>query len=175
MAAPDPLSLRERAGVRASNNPQLALNQRMTPNQKHRDIPPKLTRRARDLRHEASTPERILWGLLRSGRLFGLKFRRQHPVPPYVLDYYSAEFHVAVELDGESHAYTGKRDAARDAYLRSQGIRVIRITNDDLLADPIVVAEYIAEQTSPGIIQRKTPSPQPSPGGRGGRRMPALV
>src|SRR3954471_21978826 len=92
--------------------------------------------RARKLRREMSPPERILWQVLRT-RPGGFKFRRQHPVGPYALDFYCAETAVAVEVDGVGHDMgdNPKRDAQRDQWVASQGIRTVRIPALDIFAD----------------------------------------
>lgn len=85
-------------------------------------------KRARQLRSEMSVPERILWRHLR-GRPRGLKFRRQHPAGAYIIDFYCARLRLAIEVDGWAHdsAETIKRDQAKSAFLRSQGIATTRI------------------------------------------------
>ena len=85
-------------------------------------------KRARQLRSEMSVPERILWRHLR-GRPRGLKFRRQHPAGAYIIDFYCARLRLAIEGDGWAHdsAETIKRDQAKSAFLRSQGIATTRI------------------------------------------------
>ena len=92
--------------------------------------------RARELRRNATFPERILWGLLRDRRLSGVKFRRQHAVGPYVVDFYCSSHRLVVELDGRSHDDRGLADRQRQDYLESfGGLRVFRVGNDDLLHD----------------------------------------
>lgn len=91
--------------------------------------------RARQLRRNAVVPERLLWGKLRNRRLAGLKFRRQHPVGPFVIDFYCASANLAIEVDGNSHADRGRYDRQRENYLRGKGLRVLRIDNDDVLGD----------------------------------------
>lgn len=103
-----------------------------------------MTQRARELRSNASIPERMLWGLLRGRRLCGIKFRRQHAIGPYVADFFCEKAKLVVELDGESHTGQGIADAQRTAFLESRGLRVIRVANDDLLRDSDAVATYIA-------------------------------
>lgn len=83
-----------------------------------------LVQRAREMRKQATPSEVILWEKLRHGRL-GVRFRRQHPVPPYILDFYAAEVLLAIEVDGAGHSEA--RDARRDAWLARSGIRVLRV------------------------------------------------
>ena len=88
----------------------------------------------RTFRREATDAERALWALLRSRNLDGYKFRRQHPVAPYILDFYCAEAHLAVEVDGSQH-YTAEgraADAERTGYLEACGFRLLRVTNLDV-------------------------------------------
>ncbi len=99
--------------------------------------------RARDLRREMSLPEVQLWQALRGEKLGGLKFRRQHPIAPYVLDFYCAGARLAVEIDGESHEGRGAQDARRDAFLLDQGIRTLRIPARDVLNDLTAVTDHI--------------------------------
>jgi very-short-patch-repair endonuclease len=100
--------------------------------------------RARQLRHGGTIPERILWGLLRGGHLAGLKFRRQHPIGPFIVDFYCHESGLIVELDGMSHELRGEQDCQRTRYLEGLGLRVFRVTNDQLLDDSEAVARGIA-------------------------------
>jgi very-short-patch-repair endonuclease len=91
--------------------------------------------RAKRLRRDLSLPEVLLWDCLRGRRLGGLRFRRQHPVGPYVLDFYCAESALAVEVDGAQHDLPGQmqHDQRRDGWLATQGIRVMRIAATDIL------------------------------------------
>ena len=63
------------------------------------------------LRRDGTIPERLLWGLLRDRRLQGVKFRRQHPIGPYIVDFYCASCGLVVELDGRSHDDRGVPDS----------------------------------------------------------------
>ena len=91
-----------------------------------------------------SLPEVLLWRLLRSN-LARVKIRRQHPLGPYVLDFYCAERKVAFEIDGIAHDMGDRpqRDAQREAWLKSQGIAVIRIPAGEVLRSPEDVADAI--------------------------------
>jgi len=91
--------------------------------------------------------EKKLWSLLRNNRL-GAKFRRQVPYGPYILDFYCVKARLVVEADGRQH-YTreGKRrDAKRDAYLRSDGLEVLRFLNDEVLSNEEGVEQVIYER-----------------------------
>jgi len=126
------------------------------------------TAKARQLRAEGTSPEKIVWGMLRAGRLGGLKFRRQHPVGPYTVDFYCREVGLAVEVDGASHEERAGQDRLRTEYLQEQGLRVFRVTNQDVMSDPEAVARGIAIEA--GVrLDRLTllPHPGPLPEGEG--------
>ncbi len=100
--------------------------------------------RARELRRSMSLPERLLWQALR-GRPGSLKFRRQHPLGRYVLDFYCPAARLVVEVDGQSHGM-GRRpeqDAVRDRWLTEQGLRVVRFDATDVLRDLEAVVSAI--------------------------------
>lgn len=86
-----------------------------------------------------------LWQELRGRREDGLKFRRQHPVPPYVLDFAERTLKLAIEIDGPSHFEDGasEREAVRTKYLEAKGWSVIRFTNADVVEDINAVIEAI--------------------------------
>jgi very-short-patch-repair endonuclease len=109
------------------------------------------TGRARYLRREETEVEKLLWRKLKDRRLGGFKFRRQHPVGIYVLDFYCAEKGLAVELDGGGHARGEKveRDRVRDAFLESAGIRVVRFWNRQVREEMDVVVERILFELEP--------------------------
>jgi very-short-patch-repair endonuclease len=91
--------------------------------------------RARRLRKDSTTPERLLWGQLRNRRLAGLKFRRQQPLGHYVLDFYCEEHCLAIELDGDSHIGQAAKDFERQRWIQSQGVRVLRFGNDEIIRE----------------------------------------
>ncbi len=99
--------------------------------------PNKTFRRARELRREMSLPEVVLWQALRKGRLGGLRFRRQHPIGPYILDFYCPSARLAVEVDGFAHDTDAgvRHDERRQAWLAQRGITVLRVAAGDLLRD----------------------------------------
>lgn len=89
--------------------------------------------RARVLRNNASPIEKKLWEVLsRQAKVNGVRFRRQHPVHPYVADFACLSVHVLVEIDGNSHDMRQAYDAQRDAYLRGQGYDVLRFSNENV-------------------------------------------
>ena len=92
--------------------------------------------RARGLRREMSLPEGMLWQLLRQ-RPDGFKFRRQHPIGSCVVDFYCPASRLVIEVDGESHSMGDRpeRDAMRDQWLTSQGMRVLRFVATDVIRD----------------------------------------
>ncbi|MCW2390274.1 very-short-patch-repair endonuclease [Sphingobium sp. B11D3B] len=96
-----------------------------------------------------SLPEVLLWQQLRR-RSLGLRFRRQHPIPPYVVDFYCARQRLVVEIDGEAHNRGDRpaRDASRDAFLTARGLRPCRINAAEVLADPVAVAQAIAQMAA---------------------------
>jgi len=92
-------------------------------------------------------PERTLWALLRRNEL-GWHFRRQHPVGPYILDFYCAAAKLAVEVDGPVHQEQTDRDRRRTAWLEQEGFRVIRFSSEEVEARPAAVLATIA-RTAP--------------------------
>jgi very-short-patch-repair endonuclease len=102
--------------------------------------------RARRLRQVPTFPELLLWGKLRGRRLAGIKFRRQHPLKPYIVDYYCEDAKLIIELDGKSHDGHAKDDATRSAFLKSLGLDIIRIGNDDVLTNLEGVLEFIIRE-----------------------------
>jgi very-short-patch-repair endonuclease len=108
---------------------------------------PRLTPRdfARQLRQKSTDAEKRLWSLLRDRKLRGFKFRRQHPVAPYVLDFYCAELSLAVELDGGGHLEPEQRlhDQARTAFLGQRGILVKRVTNHEVLVQTEALMDHL--------------------------------
>ncbi len=115
------------------------------------DRPATIVDRARTLRTEMSPPEGLLWNKLRGKQLGGLKFRRQHPVDPYVLDFYCAEVKLAVEVDGDLHMDEGRavQDNRRDRFLSERGIRTLRIPARDVFKEMDAVLDRIVHEAKP--------------------------
>jgi very-short-patch-repair endonuclease len=99
----------------------------------------------RRLRAEGTEAEAALWQLLRNRKLVGCKFRRQVPVGRYVADFYCHERKLIVELDGGAHSDPDQQahDQNRDTFLRSQGLRILRFSNEDALGAPEKVLDQI--------------------------------
>ena len=118
---------------------------------------------ARQLRRQLTPPERILWRLLRN-RPKGFKFRRQHPLGPFVLDFYCHQALLAIELDGFSHLLgrNPERDLKRDEWVARQGIATLRIdvaeVRDNLEGVLTVIVERCAERTPPPAALVPLPS-----------------
>ncbi|WP_139737239.1 endonuclease domain-containing protein [Aeromonas caviae] len=99
----------------------------------------------RRMRREATLAEQKLWLQLRDRRLAGVKFRRQMPIGPYIVDFISLEQRLIIEVDGSQHNEPAGRqhDGARTAYLNQQGFRVIRVWNNDVLSRMEAVLELL--------------------------------
>ena len=107
--------------------------------------------RARGMRKGASRAEGAVWSLVRGRQINGAKFRRQHPIPPYIADFACVDARLVVEIDGRSHdvADQAAYDAIRTDVLSSAGWRVLRVRDDEVLTDPQSVAAKIATALNP--------------------------
>ena len=132
------------------------------------------TQHARQLRERQTRAESLLWSALRAKRLCGLKFRRQHPIGPFIADFACIERDLVVELDGGYHDHQHENDLSRQRYLQDHGWSVIRFANEDVLDDVEGVAISIAQHLGlnfnirkrkpaiSGMKVRKKPSPGPN-------------
>jgi very-short-patch-repair endonuclease len=91
-----------------------------------------IRRRAKELRKQATPAEKILWEQLRNRQLHGLKFRRQHPIGNFIVDFYCPAQRLVVEIDGDLHRYQETEDQARKDLLEEKGYRVIRFWNSEV-------------------------------------------
>ena len=108
-------------------------------------------RQARSLRRTSSVTEDLLWQVLRDRKLNGLKFPRQVPMGPYVLDFLCLRHRLVVEADGPFH--DPEHDAQRDAWLMSKGFRVLRFANSQIhAADHRVMNRVLAAVDQLGPI-----------------------
>jgi very-short-patch-repair endonuclease len=101
--------------------------------------------RARELRKQMPSAERILWSCLRRGRMEGFRFRRQHPVGPFIADFACRKLRLTIEVDGTSHWSDDQRayDRRRTAFITRAGWRELRVSNDDVYCCLDRVMEYI--------------------------------
>ncbi|MBV9063934.1 MAG: DUF559 domain-containing protein [Alphaproteobacteria bacterium] len=108
-------------------------------------------------------PEVVLWQELRRGKLKGLQFRRQHPIGPYILDFYCSAARLAIEIDGASHSsdVQAKHDEKRDRGSRAKGIRVVRVAAVDVLRDGNLesLVNHIAQMAAPSTAYGGPPPP----------------
>ena len=123
--------------------------------------PPDQRTHARKLRRDITDAEKKLWARLRDRQLCGAKFRRQHPMGPFITDFCCVERGLVVELDGGQDAEQSAADQARTDFLESRGYRVLRFWNNDVLTNLEGVVEGISEAL-------ESPHPCPLPKGEGG-------
>jgi very-short-patch-repair endonuclease len=125
---------------------------------------------AREMRSEPTPAEGVWWQRLRRDRL-GARFRRQMVIGRYIVDFFCAPARLVLEVDGDVHEGRRDLDEQRDRALQSLGLRVLRFTNDEVLADAErVVARILAALSeSPASTQFPFPPPRQRGGGPGGR------
>ena len=111
---------------------------------KKKRVSAKTRERSQRLRKNSTIPEQLLWSMLRGRQLGGVKFRRQHPIEPYIVDYYCASARLIIELDGESHEGHGPYDDRRTERLEELRLCVLRVSNDEVLTNLDGVLELIA-------------------------------
>ena len=106
---------------------------------------------AKKLRNNATTPEKILWNKLKNSQLNGIKFRRQQPIGPYIVDFASFYPKIVIELDGGQHNNINNlnKDVIRDNFLTNEGFLVLRIWNNDIYTNLEGTMEYLKKETSP--------------------------
>ncbi len=94
------------------------------------EVPASHFGRARELRREMTSSEKVLWSLLR-GKQLGIKFRKQHPIGPYITDFYAHDVGLIIEVDGDTHFTPEAKsyDSIRTDYLHQLGLTVLRFTN----------------------------------------------
>jgi very-short-patch-repair endonuclease len=109
---------------------------------------PELHLRAVKLRHDSTPSEQRLWQHLRNRQLHNLKFRRQHMMKPFILDFYCPEHSLAVEIDGSIHDLPATQiyDGTRQAKLEMQGIRFLRFSAERVMSDLEAVLREIAKE-----------------------------
>jgi very-short-patch-repair endonuclease len=120
-------------------------------------LPTTLLGHARDMRTAATDAEHCLWQRLRSRQLAGLKFRRQHPIPPYIADFYCDRLRLVIEVDGSQHSPAG--DARRTTFLESRGLAVLRFNANDVILQTDAVLQAILNIAN---VPPLTPTPLPA-------------
>jgi very-short-patch-repair endonuclease len=134
----------------------------------HSAITKRTRTQARTLRRDVTDAERKLWFLLRSLKPLGMHFRRQAPIGIYIADFAWHAGKIVVELDGSQHADARAfYDAKRTDWLQSQGYRVLRFWNNDVLKSPRSVGEVILAAAQANCSNSKSPTTHPSPQGGG--------
>jgi very-short-patch-repair endonuclease len=131
-----------------------------TGNTRKPPLPTTTKSQARRLRTTSTDGERAIWYHLRAGRLGGLKFRRQHPIPPFIVDFYCEKLKLVVEVDGSQH--NPRADAGRTRFLEQKGLTVLRFHANDAVRQTSVVVEAIWN-----LAGRRTLTPTPLPEGEG--------
>ena len=121
-----------------------------------------MLQRAKAMRSEPTAPEARLWYHLRANRLNGVKFLRQAPLGPYIVDFLAHAHKLVIEVDGDTHASDGDYDSRRTDWLQQQGYRVIRFTNADVMGNETGVLEAILV----ALASPPLPGPLPASGER---------
>lgn len=117
----------------------------MKPKQPKYHSPPAVRQRAKELRWQMTPAEIALWERLKTKQLYGLKFRRQHPLHHFILDFYCHAHQLVVEVDGGIHQQQRDYDESRTEWLTQRGFKVIRFTNEEVLNDIETILQQIAQ------------------------------
>ena len=124
----------------------------------------------RRVRHEPTEPEKKLWSALRNRQIADAKIRKQTWLCGYLVDFYCAAAKLAIEVDGDTHAHQQDYDERRTARLESEGFRVIRFSNDDVMRNLDGVVACVREALDPSPSHSAAPSgPFPLPQGERGQ------
>ncbi|WP_333831109.1 endonuclease domain-containing protein [Acinetobacter schindleri] len=123
----------------------------------NKKLDPQLLIFAKSMRYTATDAENLMWQMLRAKRFMNLKFRRQHVIKPYIVDFYCHEIGLVIELDGSQHGtgYVIEYDAERTKFLEALDLTVVRYWNHDVLGRTDVILEHLwqvcteLKQTSP--------------------------
>jgi very-short-patch-repair endonuclease len=109
---------------------------------------PAMLKMAAELRANMTRAEKVLWDRLRNKKCCNLKFRRQHPIAEFVVDFFCYEAMLVIEIDGDVHSnsYQKERDFERTKFLNGLGIRVIRFNNEEIFHNIDVVMEKIKKE-----------------------------
>jgi len=118
---------------------------------------PEILKRANDLRQHMTEPEKMLWEIIGKKKMMSVTFRRQHPIDRFIVDFYSHDVLLVVEIDGDIHNNTevAERDDGREVELKKLGLSVMRFTNKEVLGQRDKVVKSIQQY----IIHKQIPSP----------------
>ena len=116
----------------------------------NKKIDPQLLIFAKSMRHSSTDAEQLIWQILRAKQFMNLKFRRQHVIAPYIVDFYCHEIGLVIELDGSQHGTDDaiEYDAERTKFLEVLGLTVVRYWNHDVLSRTDVVLEDLWQRCS---------------------------
>ena len=120
---------------------------------------------ARKLRKNMTEAEKLLWYHLRDRRFFSVKFRRQHPLGPYITDYACIEHKLVIECDGGQHGIQIEKDATRTQFLEKIGYKVVRFWNNDILENLYGVLTVINQHLPESAVITPHPNLLPVPRG----------
>jgi very-short-patch-repair endonuclease len=109
---------------------------------------------AQELRKDSTPEEKTVWGMLRNRRFKDLKFRRQHILQGFVVDFYCHELRLAIEIDGKVHQKQLEYDALRQILIEEKGIRFLRITNEEINKDVRILLHKIEDFLPPPLPSR---------------------
>ena len=109
---------------------------------------PKTLGKASSLRKNMTLAEKILWNKLKDRKLFKTKFRRQHPVGSFIVDFYNHEFKLVIEIDGEIHENEKRKhyDSQRTKELERHGLKVLRISNHQVIFSTASTIDLILKE-----------------------------
>ena len=101
----------------------------------HFGASPIIFKRAKELRKSSTEAEKVLWKFLRNRNFHNMKFRRQHPISSYIVDFYCHEKNLVIEVDGGIHNLTEEKenDQVRENDLKELGLKILRFKNEDIL------------------------------------------
>ena len=112
---------------------------------KNRRSSPKIRAISKHFRMNQSYAERRLWKVLRNRQIHKLKWRRQHPIGNYIVDFYCAQHHLVLEVDGDAHAYRKSYDDERTNWLTQKGYHILRFANRDVVNNIDAVVDQVID------------------------------
>jgi very-short-patch-repair endonuclease len=128
--------------------------------------------RAKALRKAMTEVEKRLWYHLRAHRLLGMKFKRQKPIGPYIVDFACPALSLVIEVDGGQHSENAAYDRQRDIWLHKYGYTVLRFWNNEVMENMEGVLERIADAVRDQAPSPPSPLPQAGEGRKGALLFP---